>query len=162
MSEASNMELATDIIQIGLVVEDAEATARRYQELLGISGWQVNEVDTRISKGSNFLHRGKSKAAKAKVVWTNIGKVEIELIEPLDEESVYAEFLADKGPGIHHVMFSSADFDESTKKLREAGVEELASGELKDTRFALFDTAATLGLICEFADGEALEPDYSL
>ncbi len=42
-----------------------------------------------------------------------VGRVMWELIEPLDEEGIYARFLAEKGEGIHHVAVATPDFDET-------------------------------------------------
>ena len=39
---------------------------------------------------------------------------------------------------------------------------ELAGGELQQTRFKLFDTRDSLGLICEIATGGELIPDCAL
>jgi len=60
------------------------------------------------------------------------------------------------------VMFGSDDYDRSVDSLTDCGVERILSGELQATRFQLFDTRNTLGLISEFAEGDALVPDESL
>lgn len=90
-----------------------------------------------------------------------LGNIELELIEPRDQTSVYAEFLRDKGPGIHHVMFVTPDYDHCLDKMAEQGVLILGSGELQSTRFTSLDTLADLGLICEIAEGDPLLPDRS-
>ena len=90
--------LVDDIVQIGLVVRDAAATAERYRALLGIEGWYLNEVNTEQGKGRRFHHRGKAIAAVARIAWTRIGNLELELIEPRDEDSVYAVFLREHAP----------------------------------------------------------------
>ena len=33
-----------------------------------------------------------------------------ELIEPLDEEGIYARYLAEKGEGVHHVALATPNF----------------------------------------------------
>ncbi|MGI9287522.1 MAG: VOC family protein, partial [Pseudomonadales bacterium] len=91
----------------------------------------------------------------------NIGNVELEVIEPQDEESVYAQFLRDKGSGIHHVMFATPDYDKCSARMAANNVAVIGSGELQNTRFQMFNTEKDLGLICEIADGEALTPDES-
>jgi 4-hydroxyphenylpyruvate dioxygenase-like putative hemolysin len=151
-----------DIVQIGLVVRDAAATALQYRKMLGVQDWYLNEVDTQRGKGRRFHHRGRAIKAKALIAWARVGSVELELIEPRDEDSAYAVFLRDKGPGIHHVMFGCADFEASSRRLAEQGVVELAGGELQQTRFKLFDARESLGLICEIAAGGELLPDSKL
>lgn len=147
------------VVQIGIVVNDAEATARRYSELLGLDDWRFNEVDTARGKGANFRHGKQAIAARLLIAWLPLGNVELELIEPRDKTSVYAKFLQDKGPGIHHVMFVTPDYDRCVSELATSGVVTLGSGELQNTRFQLFDTLSDLGLICEIADGEPLRPE---
>jgi len=156
-----NKSLFSDVLQIGIVVRSAEGTARRYTELLGVTDWHFNEVDTEKGKGANFRTRGEPIKARALIAWTQLGNVELELIEPRDEDSVYAEFLRDRGPGIHHVMFATGDYDACLDRMRANGVAEMASGELQHTRFQLLDTLEPLGMICEIAEGEALVPDRS-
>lgn len=156
-----NQPLFSDVVQIGIVVQSAEGTARRYMELLGITNWHFNEVDTVKGKGKNFRNRGEPVQARAMIAWTRLGNVELELIEPRDEDSVYAEFLRDGGPGVHHVMFKAGDYDACLEQMRANDVPTLASGELQHTRFQLLDTVEPLGLICEIAEGEALVPDHS-
>ena len=52
-----------------------------------------------------------------------VGRVMWELIEPLDEEGIYARFLAEKGKGVHHVAAATADFDETIARAeRKDGV----------------------------------------
>jgi hypothetical protein len=68
-----------------------------------------------------------------------VGQVQWELIEPLDEESVYARFLAEKGQGVHHVAVATPDFDETVAQAdRRNGV--ILSGEFGDARVACLGT----------------------
>lgn len=154
--------LFSGVLQIGIVVSDAEATAERYRHLLGIEGWNINHVDTARGLGANFVLRGRPQPTKAKIAWAMIGNVEIELIEPQDETSTYAEFLRSRGPGVHHIMFDTADYDQCVERFTDGGVTVLGEGELQQSRFHLFDATQELGLICEIASGEALVPDSTL
>jgi methylmalonyl-CoA/ethylmalonyl-CoA epimerase len=154
-----NKAVFNQIVQIGIVVRDAEATARRYRDLLSLDDWRFNEVDTVNGKGSNFRTGDHTIAARALIAWMPLGNVELELIEPRDETSVYAEFLREHGSGIHHVMFATPDYDDCVRHMERHGVSTLGSGELQDTRFQLFDTQVDLGMICEIAEGEPLVPD---
>jgi len=154
--------LFNNIIQIGVVVHDVDACVAKYRELLNLQDWHINYVDTALGKGGNFRKGDKLIVAKAKIAWIQIGNVELEVIEPQDEQSVYAQFLRDRGPGIHHVMFTTSDYDKCSATMARNNVGVIGSGELQQTRFQMFDTEKDLGLICEIADGEALTPDESL
>ena len=41
-----------------------------------------------------------------------IGNVMWELIEPLDEQGIFARFLAEKGEGVHHIAVATPNFDD--------------------------------------------------
>jgi methylmalonyl-CoA/ethylmalonyl-CoA epimerase len=147
------------IMQIGIVVPSVDAVAKNYATLLGISGWNINYVDTDKGKGRNFRAGGKEVAVKAKIAWATIGDIELELIEPQDDSSIYAEYLRSNGPGVHHLMFGTHNYQRAVEKMHRHGVESIVSGELQATKFQLFDTRQMLGTICELATGDPLVPD---
>ena len=151
----------TKVVQIGIIVNNAKVAAENFRNLLGVENWHYNRVDTKSGIGKNFRAHNRSIEAKANIAWTNLGMVEIELIEPLDDSSVYAEHLRVHGPGLHHVMFETADYAHSRFHMAKNGIAEIASGDLQNNRFTLFDMRAQLGLIFEIAEGGALVPDDS-
>jgi 4-hydroxyphenylpyruvate dioxygenase-like putative hemolysin len=159
MSSSNPDSLFNGVIQIGIVVENVAATVASYERLLNIKGWNYNEIDTAAGKGRSRRHGKPETGLKALIAWTSLGDIELELIQPIDQSSIYAEFLRDHGQGIHHVMFATADYDHCTGLLAAQGIPVLSAGELQNTRFHLFDTRQHLGLISEIADGGPLEPD---
>lgn len=50
------------------------------------------------------------------------GESEIELLEPLSEESGVARFLQKRGPGMHHICFEVDDIEETLNRIKAAGV----------------------------------------
>jgi len=150
------------ILQIGIVVPSVDAAVRNYVTLLGIADWNINYVDTDRGKGRNFRVDGKEVAVKAKIAWANIGDIELELIEPQDDNSIYAEYLRCNGPGVHHLMFETDHYQVTADRMRRNEVKSVVSGELQSTEFQLFDTRQMLGTICEFAMGNPLIPDEEL
>ena len=150
------------IVQVGIVVKNADEAIVNYENLLGISGWNINYVDTENGIGRNFRHGNKDVSVKARIAWARIGSIEIELIEPRDKTSVYAEYLRNNGPGVHHLMFGIDDYRKGVECMRANGVGSIVSGELQATKFQLFDTRSLLGTITEFAEGDELNPDEIL
>ena len=155
MSEAK----INGVVQIGILVRNADDAVRQYARLFGVRDWNINYVDTENGKGQNFRTAKNEVAVKAKIAWATIGGVELELIEPQDTTSIYAQYLETHGPGVHHLMFGTDDYDRTVNSLKESGAERILSGELQATSFELFDTRKTLGLISEFAEGDALVPE---
>ena len=43
--------LFNDIVQIGVVVDNVDASVAKYRQLLGLQDWHINYVDTAIGKG---------------------------------------------------------------------------------------------------------------
>ena len=52
-----------------------------------------------------------------------VGRVMWELIQPLDDESIYARFLAEKGEGMHHIAVATPNFDETLVTQVKRGTE---------------------------------------
>ena len=59
---------------------------------------------------------------KAAVAFLPAGESEVELVKPLDADTGLAKFLADKGPGLHHICFEVDDIDEMLRDLQARGV----------------------------------------
>ena len=154
--------LVTDVVQIGVVVNNVDETVRHYREILELHQWHINYVDTRSGMGSDFRIRNQAVDVKAKIAWIQIGNVELELIEPQDEESIYAEFLKEKGPGVHHVMLAAEDYESCKQKFAGDNMPLLAEGKLQQTECVLFDSQSKMGMVIEIAKGEPLVPDESL
>jgi hypothetical protein len=83
-----------------------------------------------------------------------VGAVEWELIEPLDDRSIYAEFLAANGgaAGLHHVAVKVADYDGAVAALRARGHSIRQGGQYKGNTFAYMSTDRDLGAIVELVD----------
>jgi hypothetical protein len=78
--------------------------------------------------------------------------VQWELIEPLDEQNVYARCLAEKGEGVHHVGVAAANFDETVARAdRDNGV--ILSGQFGGAKVAYLGTDRDLGVILEILGG---------
>ena len=75
-----------------------------------------------------------------------------ELIEPLDEEGIYARFLAEKGEGVHHVAVATSDFGEAVARAeRKDGV--MLRCEHSGIDIAYLDTQRDLGVVLEVFSG---------
>jgi methylmalonyl-CoA/ethylmalonyl-CoA epimerase len=78
--------------------------------------------------------------------------VQWELIEPLDEESVYARFLAEKARASSSVAVATSDFDETVAQA-DRGNGVILSGEFGGARVAYLGTDRDLGVIIEIFSG---------
>jgi len=85
----------TETLQVGIVVRDLEATMRTYVDDYGIGPWEIYEFNPGNVK--DLREYGEPIERSSRLAVTRVGRVMWELIEPLDDESVYARFLAEKG-----------------------------------------------------------------
>jgi methylmalonyl-CoA/ethylmalonyl-CoA epimerase len=91
----------TETKQIALVVRDLEATMRTYVHEYGIGPWEIYEFNPETV--SEMQKDGEPAELAFRLAVTMVGSVQWELIQPLDDRSIYAEHLAAKGEGLHHV-----------------------------------------------------------
>jgi methylmalonyl-CoA/ethylmalonyl-CoA epimerase len=137
------------IMQVGLVVKDVDASVRKQWDEFGIGPWAIYTFDP--SKVKNLTVRGKPVEHAMRVAIAMIGDLMWELIQPLDDKSIYAEFLKEHGEGIHHILFDVDDFQGTEAYLRKRGHEFYQGGEMGDIRYAYFDTREALHTIAEIA-----------
>ena len=152
--------LFTETLQVALIVRDLDAAMRTYFDEYGIGPWSVYEFDS--DNVRDMRSRGEPVAWSWRLAVAQVGQVQWELIEPLDEESIYARFLAETGGGLHHVGVAVAGFDETVTAQAERGNGVLLGGEYKGIRFAYLDTVRDLGFVTEIfsgAPGEDQQPD---
>ena len=75
------------IAHIGIAVTDVDAALAFYRDVLGVEVRSRDEVDG------------------ARIVHLDFDSAEVELLEPLREDSPIAKFLVRRGPGIHHICY---------------------------------------------------------
>jgi methylmalonyl-CoA/ethylmalonyl-CoA epimerase len=137
-----------ETVQLGIVVRDLEATVRRYEDDYGIGPWRFDRID--LGEANNYREYGEPVERSNRIAM--VGQVMWELIEPLDEEGIYARFLAEKGEGIHHVAVGIPNFDETVARAeRENNV--ILSCEFSGVDIAYLDTQRDLGVILEIFSG---------
>lgn len=153
--------LFTDTKQICIVVRDLEASMRRYVEDYGIGPWEI--YDFNPDTVQNLEKDGEPAKIAFRLAVTMVGSVQWELIQPLDDASIYAEFLAEKGEGLHHVAVGVADYAQTVDAVQAKGRRVLQSGSYQGATFAYLSTDEDLGVITEIYDWPAdlpkQEPD---
>jgi hypothetical protein len=118
---------------------------RTYVHEYGIGPWNVYEFNP--GNVSDMRARGEPVAWSWRLAIAQVGHVQWELVEPLDGESIYAQFLADHGPGVHHVGVGVASYDDTLAGLAARGQDVLLGGEYNGITFAYLSTDDDLGVI---------------
>ena len=75
-------------------------------------GWAVHSIDdarSHFESGLGLAFRGEESFPDVRVAFFGSGPVTVELLEPLDDNSDIAIFLAKHGEGIHHLALRVDD-----------------------------------------------------
>jgi methylmalonyl-CoA/ethylmalonyl-CoA epimerase len=148
-----------DTVQVALVVRDLEASMKTYVERYGIGPWEIYEFNPDTVE--NMRAHGDPLESSWRLALARVGGVMWELIEPLDDHSTYAEFLAEHGEGVHHIGMAGTAFDGTLAEFDSEGRVPLLSGRYRGVEFAYLPTAADLGVATEIfsAVPSGQEPD---
>jgi 4-hydroxyphenylpyruvate dioxygenase-like putative hemolysin len=143
--------LFTETLQVALVVRDLESAMETYVSAYGIGPWDIYEFNPDTVR--DMREEGHSVERSWRLAIARVGQVQWELVQPLDDESVYARFLATNGPGVHHVGVGVRSYDGTIAELAERGHEVLLGGEYQGISFAYLSTDGDLGVITEIFSG---------
>jgi len=129
--------MLTRVHHVGLVV-------RRLED--GLALWR-DRFGLEISAQATVADQG------VKAALLPIGRSEIELLEPIDEQGGVAKFLAKRGEGLHHVCFETPDVTAELAAARERGfplIDETPRPGLAGT-ICFLHPKGTAGVLVEFA-----------
>jgi methylmalonyl-CoA/ethylmalonyl-CoA epimerase len=96
----------TEIDHVGIAVDDLEAAVERYRRIFRIEP----------------VHRERVEPQGVEEVLFRVGASFIQLLGALGPETPVGRFLADRGPGVHHVAYRVDDVAEALERLRAEGV----------------------------------------
>ena len=150
----------TETLQIGIVVRDLEEAMRVHVEDYGIGPWEVFEMNP--SSVEDMEKDGKREDHAMRVALTMVGSVQWELIEPVGENNIYAEFLREHGEGLHHIGVGTRDYHEALDRMRRKGLTVLQGGNFHGALYCYPSTDKDLKYLTEifdFPEGFSLTPD---
>jgi len=147
--------LFNKVLQIGVVVENCDASVKRYADEYGIGPWSIYEFNP--DTVSDMIVEGKKQEYAMRLALADIGGVQWELIEPKDDRSIYATFLKEKGEGIHHVAFGTDDYKKTVQFFNDKGRDILQGGTWEGLTYTYLDSCKDLATIAEIYD---LVPDF--
>jgi methylmalonyl-CoA/ethylmalonyl-CoA epimerase len=143
----SNVELD----QIGIVVRDLRSVTEELTRLFGIGPfrifeWPIEGVDPQAT------YHGQPANFRLLLAFVTVGKIQIEIVQPLEGQNIYSDFLRDHGPGLHHFRLSIPGFEKGVEAMIGAGIENIASGTgvHVGSKWAYFDTTCQVeGVVVE-------------
>jgi catechol 2,3-dioxygenase-like lactoylglutathione lyase family enzyme len=119
--------LMRSIGQVGILVFDLDAALERYTRRLGLEPWYCLTMGPEIM--SDMGYRGRPGQFAMRIALSGVGS-QVELVEPIRGPSVYEEWLAEHGEGIHHLGFHVPSIDEAMASMSEAGLHPIEWGRV--------------------------------
>lgn len=116
------------ITQVAWVTDDLDATEAAVGRQFGVTAWARMGA---IHFGPDTCtYRGAPADFVAAVSLAYSGDLQLELIQPVSGESIYAEHLRDHGPGLHHTCFEVDDIDAAVERSIEHGWDCVQRGSM--------------------------------
>jgi methylmalonyl-CoA/ethylmalonyl-CoA epimerase len=135
------------LFQQAWVVGDLDRAEQSMRSTLGCGEF----VDLPASD-LDYELRGERVSAALAIGFARSGNVQIELIQPVRGHSLHAEFLAENGPGAHHLGFLVADLDDCVARGEGAGFSKLMGSRFGSLQFCYLDTFDALGVYTELVE----------
>jgi catechol 2,3-dioxygenase-like lactoylglutathione lyase family enzyme len=151
-------ELAPHFFQVAYVVPEIASAERFFERTLGVRGF-TRLADVHLAEGCE--HRGRPADCVVHLSLGWLGDTQVELIESVRGESIYAEHLDQKGPGLHHVAFLVPDFDAVTEAFGRGALTLASRGALgAGMRFAYYDCQGPGFSLIEILDFDQPTRDF--
>lgn len=125
--------------QCFIAVDDHDKALAFYRDVLGLP----------------VVHRETIAEQGVEALLLDVGDSHVELLAPLGPETTVARFLAQRGPGLHHVAYRVDDIDSALASLSAAGVrliDERPRTGIRGSRVAFLHPAATGGVLTEIVE----------
>ncbi|HNS28967.1 MAG TPA: methylmalonyl-CoA epimerase [Tenuifilaceae bacterium] len=129
------------IEHIGIAVKNLQDAIPFYEEILGLTCYNIEEV----------------KDQKVKTAFFMVGQTKIELLESTDPEGPIGKFIEKKGEGIHHIAFAVTDIEKQLKKMEEKGVTLIDKVPRKGAEgldIAFLHPKSTIGVLTELCENK--------
>jgi methylmalonyl-CoA/ethylmalonyl-CoA epimerase len=92
---------------VAIVVRSIDDALRFHRDVLGLELEAVMDIPQ----------------DRVRIAFLGVGESKVELVEPTDDTTGVARFLASKGEGFHHVCYEVADLAAELRRLEAAAIE---------------------------------------
>ena len=98
--------MLTRIDHIGIAVDDLDAAIALYEARLGMP----------------LVHRETIEEIGLELVLFDVGESHVELLAPTRADAMVSGFLAEHGPGMHHIAYGTGDIEADIARLTAQGM----------------------------------------
>lgn len=142
--EGQPKSASREISHVGILVDDIEKAARDLEKLIGIGPFKILEPEYR-----DTTYQGKPAKFKVKIALATAGAIDVELMQPIQGETIYDSYIKRKGYGIHHIGIRTRNIEQTEKELEAKGFRVVQSGNRPGVKWAYLDTEEKTGLVFE-------------
>ncbi len=124
------------IEHIGIAVASLREAIPIYENIFGLTCYAVEEVPEQ----------------KVKTAFFQVGDTKIELLESTDPEGPIGKFIAQKGPGLHHIAFATSQVAGALREAEEKGMRLIDRSPRKGAEglaIGFLHPKSTLGVLTE-------------
>jgi hypothetical protein len=142
------------VAQVAIVVEDLDAAVEAYWKLFGIGPWHIYTYGKPLVK--EMTYRGGPADYRMRIALSYLGRTRIELIQPLEGNTVFRDFVEQHGYGVHHFGVLVDDMETALAKAEVAGLTMAMDGAGfgldGDGHYAYLDTEDKIGVTLELIE----------
>lgn len=136
MADAKAAMLFTHIDHIGFAVRDIDEAIALYSQNFEIAAWE------RIAMPERHMD----------VAIAQVADTLLELIAPTSDDAVFAKFLRERGPGMHHIAYRVDDIRAALATLKARGmqlIDETPRPGIHKTLVAFLHPKSAMGVLIE-------------
>lgn len=139
---------------LAIVVKDIEKAVAYYSKAFGLKFEEIAQHQL----PPDVITRGKPTPYTMKVSFAQMGPIRLELVQVVEGECIYTEFLKEHGEGIHHLGFEVADLEKEVANGEAQGLKLICYLKMLGIMaFAHFDAAKTNGVRIELVQENVRE-----
>lgn len=136
------------ISQICYVTNDYKKTIEYFYKCLDMGPWTILSHESKVT--TDVIYKGEKVTGPFKFfcAFTQVGDIQIEVIQPVYGHNPYSEFLKKKGEGIHHIKECIPNNKElilSIEDFNNKGSPTVFQGKYQEDLFFYLDTFNVLG-----------------
>ncbi len=128
-----------------VVVRDIDKTIEMLSSKWGIGPWERDEyapTKDELLVGEPF---------KLNFAFTKLGSLILQLTQPVEGKTIWADFLKTKGEGLFSFYYSLPNWEETVERFKKKGMKMIAGGIYAGKRWCIFDLKPG-GIVAEFGE----------
>ena len=138
------------MIQVGIVVRDAEATVRAWRARFELPPARfVDWPPPGRNLEATCTYHGAPGNFRMILAFIETPTIQLEFIQPLEGDNIYSDHLAEHGEGLHHLLFEVVDPAAVAAGLQTPVLQSGGSSLHPGASWSYLDTQALLGCMIE-------------